>query len=182
MDFLRVHQYYTFDPGTTRKENIMQVAKDSVVSIHYTLKDDSGQVLDSSDDRDPLDYIQGTGQIIQGLEKALEGKAAGEELSVVIEPEDGYGTRDDSLVYEVPRSEFEAMDEIQVGMQFQVGTDQGPLNMTVAGVEDDTVTMDGNHPLADERLSFAVTVVSVREATAKELAAANHQHGTGCGC
>ncbi len=160
----------------------MQVAKDSVVSIHYTLKGDSGEVLDSSEGRDPLDFIQGAGQIIQGLEKALEGKAAGDELSVVIEPEDGYGARDDSLVHEVPRSEFEAMDDIEVGMQFRVGTDQGPLNMTVAGVEDDTITLDGNHPLADERLSFAVSVVSVREATAEELAAANHQHGTGCGC
>ena len=85
----------------------MQVAKDSAVSIHYTLKDDSGQVLDSSDDRKPLDYIQGASQIILGLEKALEGKAAGEELSVVVEPEDGYGTRDEQLVYEVPRSEFD---------------------------------------------------------------------------
>ncbi|MDF1535976.1 MAG: peptidylprolyl isomerase [bacterium] len=160
----------------------MQVAKDSVVSIHYTLKDDSGQVLDSSDGRGPLDYIQGASQIIQGLEKALEGKKAGDELSVVIEPEDGYGARDESMVYEVPPSEFEAMEDIQVGMQFRVGTDQGAMIMTVAGVEEDMITLDGNHPLADVRLSFDVSVVSVREATAEEIAAANHEHGAGCGC
>jgi FKBP-type peptidyl-prolyl cis-trans isomerase SlyD len=160
----------------------MQVAKDSMVSIHYTLKDDSDQVLDSSEGRDPLDYIQGASQIIPGLETALEGKGAGEELSVVIQPEEGYGTRDEDLVYEVPRSEFEDIEDIQVGMQFRVGTDQGPLVMTVAGIEDDMINLDGNHPLADVRLSFEVAIVSVREATAEELAAANHEHGAGCGC
>ena len=160
----------------------MQIAKDAVVSIHYTLKDDSDQVLDSSDGRDPLDYIQGTGQIIPGLETALEGKEAGEELSVVIEPEDGYGARDEQLVYEVERSEFEDLEDIQVGMQFRVGTDQGPLVMTVTGIEGDMINLDGNHPLADVQLSFEVAIVSVREATPEELTGANHEHGAGCGC
>ena len=157
----------------------MQVAKDTVVSIHYTLKDDSGQVLDSSDGRDPLDYIQGASQIIPGLESALEGKAAGEELSVVIEPEEGYGARDEQLVYEVSRSEFEDLEDIQVGMQFRVGTDQGPIVMTVTGIEEDMISLDGNHPLADVQLSFEVAILSVREATPEELTAANHEHGAG---
>ena len=160
----------------------MQIGKDSVVSINYTLKDDSGEVLDTSDGREPLDYIHGSGQIIPGLENALEGKSKGEELAVVIEPENGYGTRDESLVHEVPKSEFEVPDEIEVGMQFRVGDEGGTLIMVVSGVGDEVVTLDGNHPLAGVTLSFDVSIADVREATEEEIKASQHMHGSGCDC
>ena len=160
----------------------MQIAKNSVVSIHYTLKNESGEVLDSSDGREPLDYIHGTGQIIPGLENELEGRKKGDEFLVVIEPEQGYGSRDESLVQEVPRSEFDSPDEIEVGMHFRVGAEGGTLMMVVAGVGDETVTLDGNHPLAGVNLTFDVSVDGVREATGDEIKASQHVHGSGCGC
>ena len=160
----------------------MQIAKDSVVSIHYTLKDGSGEVLDTSDGREPLEYLQGAGQIIPGLESELEGKKAGDEFSVTIEPDQGYGSRDESLVHEVPKTEFETPDEIEVGMQFRVGAEGGTLIMVVAGVGDDIVTLDGNHPLAGETLAFDVSVTGVRDATEEEIKASQHVHGSGCGC
>ena len=160
----------------------MQIGTNSVVSIHYTLRDETGEVLDASEGREPLDYIHGSGQIIPGLENALEGKSKGEELAVVIEPVNGYGTRDESLVHEVPKSEFETPDEIEVGMQFRVGDEGGTLVMVVAGIGDDVVTLDGNHPLAGVTLSFDVSIADVREATEEEIKASQHVHGSGCGC
>lgn len=160
----------------------MQISKNSVVSIHYTLKDEKGEILDTSEGRDPLDYLHGAGQIIPGLENELEGRSAGEEFSVVIEPEQGYGSRDEALVYEVPKSEFETPEEIEVGMQFRVGAEGGSMVMVVAGMQDDTVTLDGNHPLAGVSLAFDVSVAGVREATEEEVKASQHVHGAGCGC
>lgn len=160
----------------------MKIGKNSVVSIHYTLKDEEGDVLDSSEGREPLDYIHGSGQIIPGLESELEGRSTGDEFSVVIEPEKGYGSRDESLVHEVPRSEFETPDEIEVGMQFRVGAEGGTLIMVVAGVGDETITLDGNHPLSGVSLAFDVSVAGVREATEDEIKASQHVHGSGCGC
>ena len=160
----------------------MVIGKDSIVSIHYTLKDETGEVLDSSDGREPLEYVHGAGQIIPGLEKELEGKKSGDELSVVIEPELGYGDRDESLVHEVPKTEFDAPDEIEVGMQFRVGAEGGTLIMVVAGVDDDNVILDGNHPLAGVTLCFDVNVTGVREATEEEIKAGQHVHGEGCEC
>lgn len=160
----------------------MQIAKNSVVSIHYTLKNENGEVLDSSDGRGSLDYIHGTGQIIPGLENELEGRKKGDEFLVVIEPEQGYGSRDESLVQEVSRSEFDSPDEIEVGMQFRVGAEGGTLMMVVAGVGDEIVTLDGNHPLAGVNLTFDVSVDGVREATDNEIKASQHVHGSGCGC
>lgn len=160
----------------------MQISKNSVVSIHYTLKDEKGEIIDTSDGKDPLDYLHGAGQIIPGLENELEGRSTGEEFSVVIEPEMGYGTREETLVYEVPKSEFEVPEEVEVGMQFRVGAEGGSMIMVVAGVHDDTVTLDGNHPLAGMNLAFDVSVAGVREATEEEIKAGQHVHGSGCGC
>ncbi len=160
----------------------MQIGKNSVVSIHYTLKDENGEVLDTSDGRDSLDFIHGAGQIIPGLESELEGKTMGDEFSVVIDSEQGYGSRDESLVQEVPRSEFDTPDEIEVGMQFRVGAEGGTVFMVVADVGEETVTLDGNHPLAGVSLSFDVSVTGVREATEDEIKGSQHVHGSGCGC
>jgi FKBP-type peptidyl-prolyl cis-trans isomerase SlyD len=151
----------------------MQIAKNTVVTIDYTLSDDSGTVLDSSDGREPLSYLHGSGAIIPGLESQLDGKQAGEQLKVAVSPEDGYGTRNESLRQEVPRSHFDGIEGFDVGMRFRVDSDAGPMVITVLEIAEDSVTVDGNHPLAGVNLNFAVTVREVREATEEEL---SHGH------
>ncbi len=148
----------------------MQVSENKVVSFHYTLKDDAGEVLDSSEGRDPLTYLHGAGNIIPGLEKALEGKDAGDHVEVSVAPEEAYGNRNDALVQSVPRSAFEGVDEILPGMQFQAQTPNGMQILTVMKVEDDVVVVDGNHPLAGKTLHFSVDITDIREATEEELA------------
>ncbi|MCC5811894.1 MAG: peptidylprolyl isomerase [Ectothiorhodospiraceae bacterium] len=151
----------------------MQIAKDKVVAIDYTLKDDDGSVLDTSDGKQPLAYLHGNGNIIPGLEKALEGKAAGEELSVRIEPAEAYGERRDELTQVVPKEMFQGVDNLQVGMQFQAGGGEGEGGgqiVTIAAIEGDQVTVDANHPMAGVALNFDVKVVEVREATEEEVA------------
>lgn len=156
----------------------MQVAKDAVVSIHYTLKNDAGETLDSSAGGDPLAYLQGNGNLIPGLENALEGKQAGDKLSVKIAPNEGYGEYDKNLVQQVPRRSFKGIGNVQVGMQFQVNSPQGPRAVTVTNVVGDMVTVDGNHPLAGQNLNFDVEITEVRVATDEELAH-GHVHGPG---
>ncbi len=154
----------------------MQVAKDKVVSINYTLTDDQGTLLDSSKGREPLAYLHGAGNIIPGLEQALEGKSAGENLTVRVPPEEGYGERDDRLQQEVPREMFEGVDRVEPGMQFQAQTPAGTQIVTVRQVSDESVTVDANHPLAGVALNFEVDVVEVRDATDEELSH-GHVHG-----
>lgn len=155
----------------------MEVAKHKVVLIDYTLTDESGAVLDSSQGAEPLAYIHGIGNIIPGLEEALEGKSAGDALQVSVPPAQAYGERDDALTQAVPRDRFEGADELQVGMQFHTMSEAGAQQVvTVVGVEEDSVTVDANHPLAGVTLNFDVNVVEVREATEEELAH-GHVHG-----
>jgi len=156
----------------------VKVAADAVVLIHYTLKDDAGKVIDSSSGGEPLAYIQGHGNLVPGLEKALEGKADGDKVVVSLAPADGYGTRNDSLVQRVPKRSLQGAGEIRKGMQFQAQTEEGMRVFTVTGIVGDMVSLDGNHPLADQTLNFDVEVVSVREATAEELEH-GHVHGAG---
>lgn len=156
----------------------VEVSKNTVVTINYTLTNDRGEVLDSSQGAEPLAYIQGVGSIIPGLEAALEGKQKGDTLNVSIAPAEGYGERNDALVQEVPMSMFEGVDEVQAGMQFHAQTQGGVQVVTVTKVEGDQVTIDANHPLAGETLNFEVEVVDVREASAEELDH-GHVHGPG---
>lgn len=156
----------------------MQIAKNAVVNIHYTLKNDAGAVLDSSAGGEPLAYMHGNGNLIPGLEKALEGKRTGDKLSVSIAPKDGYGVRDEDLVQSVPRSAFAGIDKLEVGMQFQADSNYGPRTVTITSIEGDKVTVDGNHPLADQTLNFEVEVTGVRSATDEELSH-GHVHGPG---
>lgn len=156
----------------------MQIAKDKVVSIEYTLKDDTGTLLDTSEGRDPLAYIHGAGNIIPGLEGALEGKQAGDSLSVRIDAKDAYGERNDQLQQVVPRELFKGVDTLEPGMQFQAQTEAGVQVVTVKAVEGENVTVDANHPLAGVPLNFDVNVVEVRDATAEELEH-GHVHGPG---
>ena len=156
----------------------MQVAKNKVVSIDYKLTDGSGKLIDSSENHGPLLYIQGIGNLIPGLEKELEGKSAGDHLNVKIAAKDGYGERNDSLCQSVPTSQFESTEALEIGMQFEVETEQGELVVSVTKIEGDMVTVDGNHPLAGVELHFDVTVKEVRDASAEELAH-GHVHGEG---
>jgi FKBP-type peptidyl-prolyl cis-trans isomerase SlyD len=162
--------------NTDRKDNHMKISKGKVVSIHYALNDAAGEVLESSEGEAPLEYLHGHGNIIAGLEKALDGKAAGEKLKAVIPPEDGYGVRDEAMVKRLPLSSFQNQDEVQVGAQFQAETSQGPRLATVTEMDDENVTVDLNHPLADQTLNFDIEVVDVREATEEELSH-GHAHG-----
>lgn len=156
----------------------MQVAKGKVVSIHYTLKNNGGDVLDSSDGREPLAYIQGSGHIIPGLEKSLEGKKAGDKLKAVINPEEAYGPKQETLIKQVALSDFQEKDEVKVGAQFQVQLPDGMQVVTITKVVNNDVTIDMNHPLAGVELHFDVKVENVRNATEEELAH-GHIHGPG---
>ena len=156
----------------------MQIEKHKVALLEYTLTSNTGEVMDTSEGGDPLAYIQGIGNLVPGLEEELEGKSAGDELNVVVPPEKGYGVRDDSLVEVVNREVFQGMDELQVGMQFHAQGDDGAHMIWVVDIKDDDVTIDGNHPLAGETLTFDLKVVEVRDATAEELDH-GHVHGPG---
>ncbi|AGA32975.1 FKBP-type peptidyl-prolyl cis-trans isomerase SlyD [Thioalkalivibrio nitratireducens DSM 14787] len=156
----------------------MQISANKVVSIDYTLTNDQGQVLDTSEGREPMAYLQGHRNIISGLESALEGKSAGDRVQVTVAPEQAYGERNDALRQAVPRTMFEDADQVQVGMQFQTMTEQGAQVVTVTAVDAEHVTVDANHPLAGETLTFDVTIVDVREASEEELEH-GHVHGPG---
>ena len=156
----------------------MQIADHTVVSFHYTLTDDEGQVIDSSEGREPLTYLHGSGQIVPGLEKQMEGRAAGDRFSADVAAEEGYGVRHEELMQEVPRAAFQGVEDIQPGMQFQGNGPEGQINVTVTKVENDVVFIDGNHPLAGQTLHFDVEVTNVREATAEENEH-GHVHGAG---
>jgi FKBP-type peptidyl-prolyl cis-trans isomerase SlyD len=157
----------------------MLISDKKVASIHYTLTNDEGDTIDSSQGAEPLTYLQGSGNVIPGLENALVGKQAGDTLEVSIAPEDGYGPVQPELVQQVPRDAFDGVEQVSVGMRFEAQTATGPISVVVAAVEGDQVTVDGNHPLAGKNLNFAVEVVEVREATEEELQH-GHVHGPNC--
>lgn len=148
----------------------MEIAAARVASFHYTLADADGQVIDQSPEGQPLAYFHGAGNIIPGLEKALAGKQAGDALKVEIAPEEAYGIRNEDMIQTLPREAFQGIDVVEPGMQFQASSSQGPVLVTVVAVNDQQVTIDGNHPLAGKTLHFDVRVAEVREATAEEQA------------
>lgn len=156
----------------------MKISKQKVVSFDYTLTDNDGEVIDSSEGQEPLAYIHGSGFLIPGLENEMEGRKAGDAFKVTVAPEDAYGVRDDSLVKEVERDMFGEVENLEAGMQFQAETEDGIEVVIITAVGEDTVTVDGNHPLADVTLNFDVQIVDVREATAEELDH-GHVHGEG---
>ncbi|SBS33004.1 FKBP-type peptidyl-prolyl cis-trans isomerase SlyD [Marinomonas spartinae] len=156
----------------------MQISENAVVSMHYTLTDDQGQQLDSSVGQEPLVFLSGAQNIIDGLDKAIQGKVAGDKLNVEVAPADGYGEVHQELIQKVPHENFQGVDDIQVGMQFMAQTPGGQQPVTVIGVEEDGVMLDGNHPLAGKTLNFDVEIVEVREALAEELEH-GHVHGEG---
>lgn len=154
----------------------MQISKNSVVTLNYTLTNDQGEILDESQDGSFL-YMHGAGGIIPGLEGQLEGKSAGDTFTAHIEPADGYGERDDSMVQVVPRDMFDKEHPIEEGTQFHAESPEGDmLTVTVTKVEGDDITVDGNHPLAGIALNFDVKIADIREASAEEIEH-GHVHG-----
>lgn len=156
----------------------MQIAERTVASFQYTLTNDAGEVLDSSEGRDALTYLHGAGNIVPGLEREMVGHVVGDKFNVDVAPEEGYGTYIDELVQVVPRSSFDGVNDLAVGMQFQAQTQQGPVAVVITEIEEDEVTVDGNHPLAGETLHFAIEIVDVRAASEEEIQH-GHVHGAG---
>jgi FKBP-type peptidyl-prolyl cis-trans isomerase SlyD len=157
----------------------MKATKDSVVSIDYTLTNEAGEVLDTSNGGEPLDYLHGHGQIVPGLERELEGKRAGDSFQIKVSPADGYGDHDHRKVMTVPRKQLPKGLAPEVGMQL---TAQGPngeqIALWIVEVSDREIKVDANHPLAGQTLHFDVAVRSVREASEEELEH-GHVHGEG---
>ena len=158
----------------------MQVATNKAVTIHYTLTNQEGDVVDSSRDGEPLAYIHGIGALVSGLESELDGKSIGDNVVVTVQPEDGYGHKTPELIQSVPKEAFQFDGDIEVGMRFQAETDHGVELVEVVDVDEATVTVDANHPLAGETLNFDVEIVAIRDATAEEVEH-GHIHSEG-GC
>ncbi len=154
----------------------MKIAKDCVVTLDYTLTDEDGEILDSSEGDEPLQYLHGHGDIVPGLERALQGHEPGDRVQVDVSPEDGYGEWDEDLVEIVGKEDFDDPEELEIGAQFEVDTDEGVRIATVIEMEGNEITVDLNHPLAGMQLHFDVTVSEVRKASDEELAH-GHVHG-----
>ena len=170
----------------------MKVSKDHAVSFDYEVRNSRYELLDSSTEGgQPMSYVHGYASIVPGLEKAIEGKVAGDQLDVTVPPVEAYGLRDERRMGQVERSIFPAGAEIKPGMRFQATSQHGADNVVVVAVEGDTITVDANHPLAGETLTFNVTIRDVRPATPEEIAHGHVHHaaadecccgGGGCGC
>ena len=161
----------------------MNIGEKTFVSIDYKLSLDSGEEVDSSPEGKPLNFVTGTGRILPGLENALVGKVAGDSASITLEPEKGYGPVNKDLMQDIPKDQFPDKVEIKEGMAFKAQGPHGPVMITVNSVnDDDTVTIDLNHPMAGKRLHFEVKVVEVREPLEEELAQLAAQTQASCGC
>ena len=149
----------------------MTVEENKVVSINYTVRNEKGEVLDTSENGEPLNYIHGTGSVIPGLEDAMTGRSKGDSFSVQVEPDAGYGQYNEELVFTVGKDRFQqGVDGLEVGSQVQAQTADGGVQvLTVREIGDEEVTLDANHPLAGEKLHFDITVEEVREADDEEI-------------
>lgn len=159
----------------------MEIKNELVGIIHYTLKNDDGVTIDSSEGEAPLEYLHGFQNIVPGLEAELNGKKVGDSFKVSVEPEQGYGDLDPNLVQELPKEMFQGVDQVEVGMAFHAETQNGMQTVEVIEVDEDTVTIDGNHPLAGQTLNFEIEVVGIREATPEELQHGHVHSAEGCG-
>lgn len=146
--------------------------------MHYTLKNAEGEIIDQSEQQEPLVYIHGHGQIIPGLENAMDGRILGDKFQISIPPESGYGEFNQAMIQKVPLSMFDTVEPIEPGMQFHAETSNGMQVVTVVAVDDNEVTLDGNHPLAGQNLHFEVEILQIRPATTEELDH-GHVHGAG---
>ncbi len=165
----------------------MKITKDSVVTLNFEVFNEEGTKVDSTLEREPLQFLIGSGYVVPGLEEALQDLEAGQDFDVMITPENGYGVHDEHLVQQVPVEIFQGVEEIETGMAFMAETDHGPARVVVTDVSEDFITVDANHPLAGMTMRFTGKVEEVRAATEEELEAAanphhhhHHEHGEGC--
>ena len=147
----------------------MAIEKNKVVTLEYTLRDDKGNTIDSTDGRDAFSYIQGSNALFPAFEAQLEGHESGEQLNFTLSPEEGYGVRDERLMKKLPRDRFNTGDEIKVGMSFKTGEGEDAVEVIVVAANDNEVTIDANPPLAGVTLDFYVVVTGVRDAGSEEL-------------
>jgi FKBP-type peptidyl-prolyl cis-trans isomerase SlyD len=158
----------------------MKITQETVATIHFTVCTQDGTQIDSSRTGKPMDYLQGSHYLIQGLENELDGKQAGDKFVIDVPPELAYGERHDALVQVVPKSMFADID-VNPGMTFRATTDDGEQSVMVIDVTDDEVVVDGNHPLSGLTLNFDVEVLGVRAATEEEIAHGHPHSEEGCG-
>ncbi len=148
----------------------LMIGKNNVVSIHYTLKDDAGEVLDTSDGKEPLTYLHGANNLIPGLENELQGKTSGAKFDASIPPAEAYGERNEDFVQTISKEMFQGVESVEPGMTFVAQGEGGAQRQVrVTEVEGDDVTIDANHPMAGMTLHFEVEVVDVREGTEQEI-------------
>lgn len=152
----------------------LKIKDNLVVTMHYKLTDDNGNILDSSEGESPLAYIHGADNMVPGLEKALDDKKSGDTLKVRVEPGQGYGEILPELIRVLDREAFKEVEPLEVGLEFNAqGEDGNVQHILVKKIEDDKVTIDANHPFAGKNLNFDIDVISVREPTEEEL---DHGH------
>lgn len=147
----------------------MKIETNKVVTVHYTLFDETGEMLETSHNSQPLTFMQGAGMLIKGFGDAMEGRTENESFSFDVKPEDGYGEYRDDLVFEMPKERFGDIPGLEEGMALRMESPNGTMIVRVTGVDDDKVSLDGNHPLAGVGLRFDVEVLEVRDATPEEL-------------
>lgn len=158
----------------------MEISKNSVVKMHYSVMDSEETLIDSSYDHNPLEVIQGTGFLIPGLDDELVGKNAGDKFTVSVPADKAYGERFEEYVQSVPKDVLAGIDDLQVGMQLRATTDDGEQTVIVIDIQDDAIVVDGNHPLAGVDLTFDVEILEVRAATEEELAHGHVHSGDSC--
>ena len=151
----------------------MKIEKDKVVSVHYTGKfPESEEIFDTSKDREPMQFLVGHKNMIEGFEQELLGAEEGDNRELTLLPEQAYGHRNEDAIQEVPREQFP--DDLEVGMMFQAQSDQGPMQFSINEILEETVKIDFNHPMAGKTLKFNVEVISIRDATEKEVEHGHH--------
>ncbi|SGZ94111.1 FKBP-type peptidyl-prolyl cis-trans isomerase SlyD [Bathymodiolus thermophilus thioautotrophic gill symbiont] len=160
----------------------MTIKKDKVVEMHCTLTDDKGEVIDSTKGQETMVFLQGHGNIVPGLEKAIEGMKVGESGDIVVQSKDAYGDHHAEGVQTIPKEALEGIDDLTVGMELQSKDEQGnPFIVCVKEINVDTIIVDANHPLAGKTLHFNISIESVREASKEELEHGHiHAHGDSC--
>lgn len=156
----------------------MNIAKDTVVQLHYSLFDEQNTLIESTSGHQPLAYLHGHDNMIPGFELAMEGKAAADHVSITLTPEQAYGQRQDDAVQRIPVKHLSGAKVWKKGMNAVVHTEQGPRQVTILKVGRFMADVDTNHPLAGKTIRFEVDITDVRAATAEEIAH-GHAHGVG---
>ena len=152
----------------------MRVEKDNIITIHYTIKDENDEIVDSSLHEEPLEYLHGHSVMLPGLEKALAGKLEGDSIALWIEPAEGFGEKEADSIIELDRQDFEVGADIEPGMEFDVEDEDGEGIITVLSVDGDKVLADRNHPLAGKKLYVEAEIVHIKKAEDWEIEGWKH--------